>query len=126
MDKLLFKFRFIMLVLILILGFVLRSHNLNTWPRLGATFDEYAWTWLGINLIQNRVPESWSPHPQYEKRKLIVYQKAYFYLVKPYLEHPPLFGLVAGSFALVSGVKDIYHVDLQHIRGLALLLGVLS
>ena len=126
MDKILFKFRFAFLVLILILGLYLRNHNIDTWPRLGATFDEYAWTWLGMNLIQNHVPESWSPHPQYTNKKLIRYQGAYFVLVKPYLEHPPLFGLVAGGFAILNGAKDIYHVDLQKIRGLALLLGVFS
>jgi 4-amino-4-deoxy-L-arabinose transferase-like glycosyltransferase len=126
MDNYLFKFRFVILGFILVLGLFLRNHNIYTWPRLGATFDEYAWTWLGINLIQNHIPESWSPHPQYKERKHVVYQEAKFFLVKPYLEHPPLFGIVAGSFALASGVKDIYHVDLQHIRGLALLLGVLS
>lgn len=126
MDKFLFKFRFLILGLILILGLYLRYNNLYTWPRLGATFDEYAWTWLGMSLIQNHVPESWSYHPQYKNKKLIVYQKANFVLVKPYLEHPPLFGLVAGSFAIASGVNDMYHVDLFHIRKLALLLGVLS
>jgi len=126
MDKKLFKFRFILLGLILILGLSLRHYNIYTWPRLGATFDEYAWTWLGISLIQNHIPMSWSPHPQYTNKKLIVYQKAYFVLVKPYLEHPPLFGLVAGSFAMLRGATDIYHVDLQKIRGLALLLGVFS
>ncbi len=126
MDNYLFKFRFIILGLILLLGLFLRNHNIYTWPRLGATFDEYAWTWLGINLIQNHVPESWSPHAQYKERKHIVYQEANFFLVKPYLEHPPLFGLIVGSYALTNGVKDIYDVDLQHIRGLALLLGVLS
>lgn len=126
MDKYLFKVRFIILILIIALGFYLRNYNINTWPRLGATFDEYAWTWLGMNLIQNHVPESWSYHPQYKDKKLIVYQKANFVLVKPYLEHPPFFGLVAGSYAIFSGVKDMFHVDLNHIRGLALILGVLS
>jgi len=126
MDKHLFKFRFIILLIIIVLGFYLRSNNLYTWPRLGATFDEYAWTWLGITLIQDHAPQSWSPHPQYKNFRDITYQKTHFRLVKPFLEHPPLFGLVAGSYALVSGVKDIYSVDLNHIRGLALLLGVLS
>lgn len=121
-----YKFRFIILGLILILGLYLRQNNLYTWPRLGATFDEYAWTWLGMNLIQNHIPESWSRHSQYKNSKSIIYQKVPFVLAKPYLEHPPVFGLVAGSFALFNGVKDMYHVDLQHIRGLALLLGVLS
>ncbi len=116
----------IIFLLILLLGFFLRIHNLYTWPRLGATFDEYAWTWQGISLIQNHIPTSWSPHPQYKKTKNIIYQKTPFRLVTPYLEHPPFFGLIAGTFALMSGAKDIYHIDLRHIRGLALILGVIS
>jgi len=126
MDKFLFRLRFIILGLILVLGFVLRSNNLYTWPRLGATFDEYAWTWLGMSLIQNHVPQSWSPHAQYSDKKPIKYQEAYFVLVKPYLEHPPLFGLVAGGYAILNGAKGILDVDLSKIRGLALILGVLS
>lgn len=104
----------------------MRSDNLNTWPRLGATFDEYAWTWQGISLIQQHKPTSWSPHPQYATFKDITYQHTHFRLVTPYLEHPPLFGLVVGGYALISGVKDMLHVDLQHIRGLSLILGLLS
>jgi len=126
MSEFIVKFRFVILGLILILGLYLRHNNLYTWPRLGATFDEYAWTWLGINLIQNHTPISWSPHLQYENRKVIKYQGAYFTLVKPYLEHPPLFGLVAGGWAMLNGATDILHTNLEQIRGLALLLGVLS
>lgn len=120
------RFRIVILALIIILGLYLRSYNINTWPRLGATFDEYAWTWLGISLIQNHVPISWSYHPQYKSKKLIIYQKANFILVKPYLEHPPLFGLVAGGYALLTGTKDMLHLNIMNIRSLALLLGVLS
>jgi 4-amino-4-deoxy-L-arabinose transferase-like glycosyltransferase len=126
MSEFIYKIRFVILFFILLLGLYLRHHNLYTWPRLGATFDEYAWTWLGMNLIQNQTPESWSPHQQYQNRKIIKYQGAYFSLVKPYLEHPPFFGLIAGGWAIANGVKDIYHTDLNHIRSLALLLGVLS
>ena len=122
----LYKLRFILLGLILILGLWLRSDKLYIWPRLGATFDEYAWTWLGMNLIQNKIPESWSRHPQYKNSKSIIYQKVPFVLVKPYLEHPPLFGLVAGSYALANGANSMFDVDLFKIRGLALILGVLS
>lgn len=119
-------FYFLPIIAILILGYFLRVDNLNTWPRKGATFDEYAWAWQGINLIQKRVPISWSPHPQYKNAKSIIYQETHFRIVKPYLEHPPVFGLLAGSFALLNGVKGMYDLNLPDIRGLALLLGVLS
>lgn len=111
---------------ILALGFILRSHNLTTWPRQGATFDEYAWTWLGMNILQKGVPESWSRHPQYKAREDIIYQKTAFTIVKPYLEHPPLFGLVAGSFSMLNGTRDIFEITIQRIRPLALGLGLLS
>ncbi len=120
------KGKYFLLLGILVLGFILRSNNLYTWPRLGATFDEYAWTWQGMNLIQKGVPISWSPHPQYKNTNSITYQRTHFRIVRPFLEHPPLFGLVAGSFALLNGARDMYHLTLQNIRPLALILGTLS
>jgi len=116
----------ILLFLIVLLGFLLRSHNLYTWPREGATFDEYAWTWLGINLIQKQTPISWSSQPQYTNREHLTYRGAAFFLVRPYLEHPPGFGLVAGSFALLNGARDMYDVDIKTIRPFAVILGLTS
>lgn len=120
------KLYYLLFISVLLVGFFLRIHNLTTWPRLGATFDEYAWTWQGINLIQKGVPISWSPHPQYKDTKEIIYQKTHFRIVTPYLEHPPLFGLVAGGTALINGVNGPYKLNLEKIRVLPLLLGVLS
>jgi len=125
-DKFFKKWQYVVLLGILLFGFLLRNNNLHEWPRLGATFDEYAWTWQGMSLIQNHVPTSWSPHPQYTHAKDITYQHTHFRLVTPYLEHPPLFGLIVGGYAILSGVRDMFHVDLAHIRGLSLLLGVVS
>jgi len=120
------KYYFFALVFIILVGFWLRFANLSTIPRHGATFDEFAWTWQGINLIQKSIPISWSPHPQYMQKQHLIYQGAAFWIVKPYLEHPPLFGLVSGAFALLNGVSDMYHVTLEKIRPLSLILGTFS
>lgn len=72
------------------------------------------------------MPISWSPHPLYKNIKEIKYQGAGFLMVRPYLEHPPLFGLVAGSFAILRGADSMYDVTLHKIRPLALLLGTFS
>src|SRR3989338_7391303 len=119
-------FAVVLLILIIGLGFLLRKDNLYTWPRHGATFDEFAWTWQGINIIQKGKPISWSSQPQYTNKKNLIYQGAAFWIVTPYLEHPPVFGLVAGSFALLHGAKDMYSVTLGNIPPLALILGTLS
>lgn len=128
MNKLVMKKTFIILLSILLLGFVLRTHNFTTWPRFGATMDEFAWTWLGINLIQEGIPKSWSSHPQYIGHEMnhLIYKGAAFWIVKPYLEHPPFFGLVAGSFALANGANDMYDVDISKIRPLAIVMGIFS
>lgn len=111
---------------IFVLGVFLRYSNYAKTPRHGATFDEFAWTWLGINILQKGVPISWSPHSQYKNRQHLIYQGAAFWIVTPYLEHPPLFGLVAGSFAMLNGAKDMYDVTLAKIRPLAIILGAFS
>lgn len=117
----------IFLCIILCVGFALRYHNLNVWPREGATFDEYAWTFLGLSLWDKGIPTSWSPHAAYTNR-LIYFNPhgARFTLVTPYLEHPPLFGLVAGGFARLNSVNTFDQVTIAKIRPLALALGVLS
>lgn len=128
-DKIIGKNKYyfwLLLLSILLLGFFVREIKLYEVPRLGATFDEFAWTWLGMNLIQTGTPISWSPHPQYENAQILKYNGAYFRLVTPYLEHPPFFGLVAGSFVLISGVSDTLMVQLYHFRQLSLILGILS
>lgn len=119
---------FIILAAILLIGLVLRVHNYSNSPRLGATMDEFAWTWLGVNLIQEGAPKSWSSHPQYEnsEREHLIYKGAAFWIVKPYLEHPPFFGIVAGSFALLNGADNMYDIDIGRIRPLAIILGVMS
>lgn len=121
------RYATVFLIGILILGCVLRLHNHLQWPREGATFDEYAWTWLGVNILQRAIPMSWSPHPQYKTRTHYISPKgARFWIVSPYLEHPPLFGMVAGAYALMRGAPDMYGVQFSTLRELSLLLGVVT
>lgn len=115
------------LISILIIGGLLRSYNLAVWPREGATFDEFAWTFQGLSLWEKGTPTSWSPHKAYTNR--VEYynpQGAHFTLVTPYLEHPPLFGLVAGGFAYTNGIRTFDDVTIAKIRPLALIMGVVS
>lgn len=115
------------LFVIIFFGFILRYHNYTTWPREGSTFDEFAWTFLGLSLWQTGTPTSWSPHATYKNRvEYFNPQGAHFTLVTPYLEHPPLFGLVAGGFARMQGIRSFDEVNVSRIRPLALAMGVLT
>ena len=120
------KLKSFLLVGIIFLGFLLRFHHYDQCPRHGATFDEFAWTWQGMSLWQTGIPTSWSPHPQYKNFQIKNFQGALVRLVTPYLEHPPLFGLIAGGFALITGSKQLFDIALGQIRVLALVLGTTS
>jgi len=115
------------LIAILLTGFALRKFNLSVWPREGATFDEFAWTFQGISILNTGIPVSWSPHQAYtNKTEYFNPQGTHFVLVKPYLEHPPLFGIVAGTFAKLRGVNTFDEVTIAKIRPLGLIMGVIS
>jgi len=121
------KIVYLVLGFILLVGFTLRNHDLTVWPREGATFDEFAWTFQGISIFTKGVPTSWSPLSAYKNR--VEYknpQGTRFTLVTPYLEHPPLFGLVAGGFAYLRGIRIFDDVTIDKIRPLALVLGMIS
>jgi 4-amino-4-deoxy-L-arabinose transferase-like glycosyltransferase len=118
------RLKVFLLASILLLGFLLRFHHYDRFPRHGATFDEFAWTWQGISLWQTGVPTSWSPHSHYPHFELKKFQGAWVRLVTPYLEHPPLFGLLAGGFALLTGSKNLFDITLSQIRILSLIIGV--
>jgi len=49
---------------VMLIGMLLRGNQYATWPRLGATFDEFAWVWQGMSIIKDGMPRSWSYHPQ--------------------------------------------------------------
>lgn len=113
--------------IILLVGGLLRYDKYTVWPREGATFDEFAWTFQGLSILNTGIPVSWSPHMAYTNTtEYYNPQGAHFRLVTPYLEHPALFGLVAGGFAKFRGVNTFDQVTIAGIRPLALIMGIVS
>ena len=118
---------YVLLLGILLVGGLLRNFHLSVWPREGATFDEFAWTFQGVSILNTGIPVSWSPHAAYtNKTEYFNPQGAHFILVKPYLEHPPLFGIVAGVFAKMRGITTFDDVTIAKIRPLALMMGIIA
>lgn len=127
LKKIVEKYSILVLTAIMLVGLALRMHNYTVWPREGATFDEFAWTFLGISMWEKGVPTSWSPHKAYTNRvEYFNPQGTHFTLVTPYLEHPPLFGLIAGGFARLNGVTTFDEVTIAKIRPLALFMGTVA
>lgn len=93
-------------LVVLISTFILRAHNFDRVPPMGH-LEEQMFAWAGIHLIERGVPRAWSSLDFPDRA--IVYKGAVSYkggdpivhvnLVEPWLEQPPLFSLLVGSFA---------------------------
>lgn len=88
---------------LLILGICLRTWQYWYFPVAGETQDEVAWTLLGASLLQTGEPVSWSYFSGYTVLETITHQGAEFPLVKPVLDHPPLFALLPGFMQTMVG-----------------------
>ncbi len=112
--------------LITFLAFILRFHNYALFPAHDATADEKAWTWLGASLLTEGQPTSWSLFHSYENGYIYQERNSSAPLVRPVLDHPPLFSLIPGTFHLLSG-QGTYNLPSQvAIRLPMILIGTLN
>lgn len=117
---------FLIVLFTLILGFALRIHNYTLYPQRGATSDEYAFAFAGVSLIKLGVPIAWSAIPLYTNRYDLTIQNLYFPMVTPYLDHPPLFGLILGAWAIARGETTFDQITLSTIRIVPVVLWTIS
>lgn len=88
--------------------------------------DERAWTWLGASLISDGQPTSWSLFNSYADDYVYQDRGDSAPLVRPVLDHPPLFSFIPGVFHLLSG-QGTYDVPSQTaIRFPMILIGTLN
>ncbi|BCL36537.1 ArnT family glycosyltransferase [Nostoc sp. MS1] len=109
----------ILALLITMLGTWLRVYNYSVIPYSNFTFDEYAFAWSGMSLIQNHVPTSWSYLSAYDPNTFVNIEwlgKKNLYLVTPWFDHPPLFGLIVGGFAILFGANTFWDCTTDLIR----------
>jgi hypothetical protein len=111
-----------LLVGIFLVGLALRLHHLDRFPERNRTADEYAWTWSGMTLVTEGVPRAWSWLPAYPSFPVIQWRENSYRIVRPWLDHPPLYPLYVGSFMRAAGVRDIFAVELFTMRLSTLLL----
>ncbi len=116
----------IIFALIMVLGLVIRLHGYRTVPPHSWTADEFAYAWCGMSLIQEGVPTAWSWLDVYGDQPVTRVGSHRYRMVTPWLDHPPLFGLLVGAAALLRGEREYFDCTLGTIRLPSLLLGILS
>jgi 4-amino-4-deoxy-L-arabinose transferase-like glycosyltransferase len=120
--------KYLPIIFIVILGFILRFYHYAQFPVYGESQDELAWTWMGSSILQGHHPTSWSGTGAtgywFEETKSL--GSASYRIVTPYLDNPHLFSLIPGAMALLKGYKDAVLIPVTIIRFPMLLLGVLN
>ncbi len=114
--------------IITFLGAFLRIYNYDSLPPDNWTSDEYAFAWSGMSLLQTGIPTSWSWLSPTDNFPTVVWEakNIRYRLVTPWFDHPPLFGLLVGLFALLGGAKTFFDCSLTIIRVPSLFLGIAS
>lgn len=108
------------------MGNKLREYSYSKVPTPGEVADEYSYGWLGLSLITEGYPRSWSSlvgYPSRVEEKINVdglYNldpfRAPFPIVKPWFDHPPLFGLITGGYAYLKGARQFSQVSVILLR----------
>jgi 4-amino-4-deoxy-L-arabinose transferase-like glycosyltransferase len=120
------KLKFIIFILVVILGIILKLNNYSIYPQRGATSDEYSYSFQGVSLLTKGIPISWSSFPQYKNLRNLTIDHIYFPIVYPYFDHTPLNGIITGAWALVFGENTFEKIQLNIIRIVPIIFSTIS
>ena len=111
---------------IVALGLGLRIYHLDQNPAHGDTADEYAWAWSGMTLWSEGSPTAWSWLDGYGNFPVVQWRGGPVKLVRPWMDHPPLYSLFVGAWMHLWGTHRIFDVDLYLMRWSGMPLFLLS
>ena len=103
--------------LVLTVGFGLRLYHYTDAPQFHDNPDEVQFAWAGLSLLSSHVPQSWSFFPEYTTHTWLVTPNGLSYpLVKPWLDHPPVFAVLTGGAAWLAGERQFTEVTAAAVR----------
>lgn len=128
-------FLIILVILVVILAFSLRKKLYAQIPIPGQSTDEYSYSWVGLSLIQTGMPVGISGFPGYKNIETKYVNVDHYMEVipsdpleinYPWMDHPPLLGLITGGYAYLSGARNFSETTSLLIRRPIIVIGTLS
>lgn len=110
------------LLLIALVGLILRFVDYEKVPPFGVTWDELAYPWSGMTLIETGIPRAWSWLNAYTVSEMHFMFENPVRIVTPWINHPPLYSFILGKWVLINGAKDFIDVRLSTIRIIPIIL----
>ena len=125
------RVKWLPIVLILLLGTILRFVDYSAIPDFRENGDGLFATWNGWQLLTDGTTRGWSLWwetygDRVQTEELPYFREEPFYVIRPYLEHPPAMHLLAGAAAKLGGAQHWSHARFRHTRIVPVLLGVLT
>ncbi len=126
---------FILISIIILMGFYLRYHRYSQIPFPGESLDEYSFSWLGLSLIEQGIPIATSGLPSYKHLYKYINVDQYYHsgaipnpipIDQPWFDHPPLLGLITGGYSFIKGVRNFSDASVIYIRKPMLIIGTLN
>lgn len=131
--------QWLLFLLLLAAALLVRHAGLGDAPSVHYPEDEFYYAWTGISLLHGEPPTSWSWLKGYDAQPGTVlgnfsWDSHDFRFVRPALDHPPLFSLLAGGCAMLTnphrtqvatkegGRVALWEVDMARLRLLPLAL----
>lgn len=123
------NYKLLIFLFVFLLGVGLRLWKYPFYPFAGHA-EEYLFVWSGVSLIEQGVPISWNDIPVYGEENIYFEGVAEnpaggggigVRLLKPWLDQPPLYSLIAGSMGVLYGLDNFTVVSPYAIRIPALL-----
>jgi len=123
-------------VFVVVLALIVRKKNYAEIPIPGQSVDEYSYSWVGLSLIKDGMPVGVSGIDGY-KNSLSRYINVdrFFQTVStgnsltinyPWMDHPPLLGLITGGYAYLSGARVFEDVTSYIIRKPIIIISTIS
>lgn len=106
--------KIIIVLAIIFLALFLRIKNFAQIPIVGQSTDEYSYSWVGLSLIKTGMPVGISGFDKYQNkldryinvdRYMQVLPSDPLTINYPWMDHPPLLGLITGGFAYLKGAE---------------------
>ena len=113
-------------LVIALVGLNLRYIDYDLVPPFAETNDEFFYPWAGMTWIRTGNPVAWSWFPAYPTRSVVVKWGINFPMVSPWLEKPPLYTLIMGTWMVINQVPDLFDVRLSLVRQIPVVLSLFT
>lgn len=129
------SFKIIIFIFILVLAFFIRKKDYAQIPIPGQSTDEYSFSWVGLSLIETGTPIGISGLSGYKNEsKEYINVDRFIQTISsdpltinyPWMDHPPLLGLITGGYAYLSGAKVFEDTTALLIRRPIIIIGTIS